>query len=533
MAASLSGRHGGEVKDSVRRLLWQRSNGMCARCRLELDAGFGGLNPKAAVAHMIARADGGPRADPSLPVAERNSIDNLILLCKNCHDIVDNHVAEHPVERLREIKASHELWASSLRKAGQTWNMRYRSVDFVNLPRLTAFPGGEAIADAAEQIHIDDEKPLVKNGMRAGKFVGRVRSIFESWNARAVPLTAEFVDVVASGMLVSFETAMLSRNTPSPSEVPLISGIWERDPYLEFQSGVQRVMIRFDPRWLTTVTAFTDLHTAETEVTTYAGLGVVVGVTDGVIRVSALVFGKPMSDEVSLFKHLIAVGPDAAPRTLAPKGFEFRPSKWRADLDAGPASTVSASTYDATAEARPDASMTLALRFNEDMVLPHQIEALTFPALLRSIPEDRRDLVISIGSELPQLLDDAGISRNRVNLYSSMNVAVLVVSGLSAADVPILHAAMREHAPIYLEAIEVDPSLDADRILYQCSLIPRYHIVGSDLFLYWSPFADRDDDVSDRWERLGLFRAVEWESLNEDDEERAREFVEGFFGQCW
>jgi hypothetical protein len=100
--------------------------------------------------------------------------------------------------------------------------MRYRSVDFVNLPRLTAFPGGEAVADAAEQIHIDDEKPLVKNGMRAGKFVGRVRSIFQSWNARAVPLTAEFVDVVASGMLVSFETTTQRANRNHSEPVVLL-----------------------------------------------------------------------------------------------------------------------------------------------------------------------------------------------------------------------------------------------------------------------------------------------------------------------
>jgi hypothetical protein len=155
--------------------------------------------------------------------------------------------------------------------------------------------------------------------------------------------------------------------------------------------------------------------------------------------------------------------------------------------------------------------VTAALRFNEDAVLPDQIERMTFPALLQATRARGRDIVISIGSELPHLLVAAGFPRGRVDRYSSMNVAALVVANLLPADIPVLHEAMREHAPTYLELIEVDPDLAADRVLYLAAMSPRYRIRGTDLLLQCSPYADRDEDVRDEWESSGLFDTVSWE----------------------
>jgi hypothetical protein len=48
---------------------------------------------------------------------QRRSFDNLMLLCPNCHRLVDTlDPAGHPVERLVEIKERHELAC-----AGATW----------------------------------------------------------------------------------------------------------------------------------------------------------------------------------------------------------------------------------------------------------------------------------------------------------------------------------------------------------------------------------------------------------------------------
>lgn len=53
---------------------------------------------------MIAAAPGGPRGDDSVDEGELGAWDNLILLCANCHTIVDKTPDDHPIELLREWK---------------------------------------------------------------------------------------------------------------------------------------------------------------------------------------------------------------------------------------------------------------------------------------------------------------------------------------------------------------------------------------------------------------------------------------------
>lgn len=69
-------------------------------------------------AHIAGERDGGKRGqqsaryDPNMTEAERNDYDNLIYLCRNCHEKVDampQGERDYPVERLQVIKMTHEL----------------------------------------------------------------------------------------------------------------------------------------------------------------------------------------------------------------------------------------------------------------------------------------------------------------------------------------------------------------------------------------------------------------------------------------
>jgi hypothetical protein len=69
-------------------------------------------------AHIVAENPRGPRGVSTLSVKQRNSYENLILLCPSHHQIIDKDEASYPVARLQEIKAEHEAWVnSSLSKA--------------------------------------------------------------------------------------------------------------------------------------------------------------------------------------------------------------------------------------------------------------------------------------------------------------------------------------------------------------------------------------------------------------------------------
>jgi hypothetical protein len=100
------------------KLLWGRSAGICSNpgCRKELTLDLqqaGSLNV-GEMAHLIARQPSGPRGDGK---GGDNSYDNLILLCPNCHTLVDKAPADYPEEKLRDWKNSWEAEVRTLGKA--------------------------------------------------------------------------------------------------------------------------------------------------------------------------------------------------------------------------------------------------------------------------------------------------------------------------------------------------------------------------------------------------------------------------------
>ncbi|QMU69084.1 hypothetical protein [Streptacidiphilus sp. P02-A3a] len=61
------------------------------------------------VAHIVAAQPKGPRGNSASEERELTSFNNLVLLCLNCHTIVDRAPQEYPVNVLSEWKESHSL----------------------------------------------------------------------------------------------------------------------------------------------------------------------------------------------------------------------------------------------------------------------------------------------------------------------------------------------------------------------------------------------------------------------------------------
>lgn len=61
-------------------------------------------------AHIVGATDavGSPRGDDPLPAGERNEPDNLMLLCRVHHRLIDARVEAHSVAELRRMKREHE-----------------------------------------------------------------------------------------------------------------------------------------------------------------------------------------------------------------------------------------------------------------------------------------------------------------------------------------------------------------------------------------------------------------------------------------
>jgi hypothetical protein len=467
-----------------------------------------------------ALSDAGPRGDSSTPTAARNAVGNLMLLCPSCHDIVDKHPADYPVERLRAMKAAHEAWAQGLRHSGHAWNVRYASIDYVNVPRIVMLPGGRGIGSVARQVGLDDQQPFRRQALRAGEFLGRVRPIFERWDAQALPLSTEVTRQLKHGMLVAFKLPVRARNA-SRLDHPLTHR-WEQDPHLYCTLDGRDVLIRFVPAWLTTSTAGTDLHTAQREPTVYAGLAIVVGVTADTIRLSALVFGRPATAVHSMMAYMQRA-PASLPRTLDIADFTD-------DLSEGPP-PVSKRIGERTTDG--PTTITVALHVDEDKLVPGQLERETFPQLLRVVPQYRRDVRIGMHSLHLPGVDTADVALRIVagrptlwktisvpaldTMLSSTNIAVMVVQGIQLAQAQALHEILSDEVTSYQGTLQLDPDSELHHLLYLHEHPARYRIVEAELRLLYSAvrcgpgWDDRPHDVLAEWQEWSLFERVTWE----------------------
>lgn len=70
------------------------------------------------------------RYDANMNNKERNSYDNLILLCPSCHKIVDGQPQTYTVEILQKIKKDHEEWIINSTK-NEVINVSFSELDIV------------------------------------------------------------------------------------------------------------------------------------------------------------------------------------------------------------------------------------------------------------------------------------------------------------------------------------------------------------------------------------------------------------------
>jgi hypothetical protein len=97
------------------KMLWGRAASRCSfpSCRRELVEDATETDDESIVgdiAHIVAEEQNGPRGNSPLTPEQRNKYDNLILLCKIHHKIVDDQPKYHTLNVLQTMKAEHEQW---------------------------------------------------------------------------------------------------------------------------------------------------------------------------------------------------------------------------------------------------------------------------------------------------------------------------------------------------------------------------------------------------------------------------------------
>ena len=98
------------------KLLWGKAAARCSMCKESCISESDNANEKDAligeIAHILDYSDSSTssRSDSSLSKQEKNSYDNLILLCSNCHKKVDQQKETYSQNTLIKFKNDHEAW---------------------------------------------------------------------------------------------------------------------------------------------------------------------------------------------------------------------------------------------------------------------------------------------------------------------------------------------------------------------------------------------------------------------------------------
>ncbi len=100
------------IKDKTKYLLWAKAAGRCELNGHNKILWRDDYTKKemnfAEVAHIIGNSLRGPRGKPNLPPQYCNDIQNLMLVCLDCHKLIDDEPENYPDDLLRNTKEAHE-----------------------------------------------------------------------------------------------------------------------------------------------------------------------------------------------------------------------------------------------------------------------------------------------------------------------------------------------------------------------------------------------------------------------------------------
>jgi hypothetical protein len=266
---------------SVARALRDRAGAFCSRpeCRrltvspnrLYMDK----VDVTGRAAHIAAASAGGPRFDASMTPQQRSSAENGIWLCADCADLIDkDNGRSFPVEVLQGWKRAAEeelLSAAQLRQRSTrpVWIDKLRTPHYINVPRVLHLVGSEAISEHSHEA-LQDGFP----GRSIVEELVETRRALQLANITAVDVAAitRPAEQIVDGMVLSFRETCRTRNGANEDVADVTTFSFERSPLVYFDACGYRYINPYDPRWVTTNTAFGTMREGSV---TLAGISIV------------------------------------------------------------------------------------------------------------------------------------------------------------------------------------------------------------------------------------------------------------------
>lgn len=181
------------ITDKTRKLLWGRSGNRCMICKKELIIDATLKDADSVIGeecHIISARKNGPRYDALYEYEKLDSYENLMLLCRVHHKMVDDQAATYTVKILKQKKTNHEAWVSQrLAKEQKIQPVRCRRVKENIPPVLFRLNTGKEILDVVrnamaysfehDELSSTDEVVLIASFLQNAQDWGEIRDDLE------------------------------------------------------------------------------------------------------------------------------------------------------------------------------------------------------------------------------------------------------------------------------------------------------------------------------------------------------------------
>ena len=249
------------VSDRIAKMIWGEFAGHCAICKEPLVHMTEGQKKSliGEVAHIVGEKPGSARSESGLSEEERNAPENLLLLCRKHHKIIDDQPKEYPVERLHKIRVDHLGWVSARLLRPQPWTSTLATLFYINVPRL----GEYALTKGYDitQTKVENVDNLHGLGLGLVHVMHHYKEALARLPLESIALSnVRLVTDALIGALIHFERqSFRTKNIlyEERGQASHFTGDRSKDPHIYTQIADWDLVVQIDQRWITTTTAQT------------------------------------------------------------------------------------------------------------------------------------------------------------------------------------------------------------------------------------------------------------------------------------
>jgi hypothetical protein len=250
------------VSERVYKTIWGMFAGRCAICREELvETGSSGAKLLVGeVAHIVGGKQKAARGQLQLSAARRNDADNLILLCRKHHKIVDDDRENYTVEKLHQIRGEYLGWLKGQLQRPEPWKMKLSQLCYINVPRLCEL--AELQGHTVDLSQYRGNQTLHSLGWELNYVMAQFKRLLSAVSLNAMPFHSlvgahdAYIGSVISFDQLRFRTKNAHFDNPNKEQHVTFTGDLSKDPHIYVKGSAFKLVLNINPTWITTTTAY-------------------------------------------------------------------------------------------------------------------------------------------------------------------------------------------------------------------------------------------------------------------------------------